>query len=121
MAGRRRTPAKAAGGLHGGRLAVTSRVIAAVFAGYAAMVGLVTLCALLLILLAGFSRSEAITLMNMLGYLIWAGLIIWAFTQRRLAQVWGVLIGIALLGHALSFALVPLVPVPSSATGAHRR
>jgi hypothetical protein len=103
---------------YGGGLAITSRVIAAVFFGYAAMAGVVTLLALLLTLLAGMARVEAITVMNMLGYLIWAGFIIWAFAERRLARVWTVLLGVAILCHMASFALVPLVSIPPSTMGA---
>jgi hypothetical protein len=103
-----------------GGLAIASRVIAAIFAGYAAMVGLVTLFALVLILSLGVKRDEAITLMNMIGYVMWAGFIIWAFAERRLVRVWAVLAGVAILSHALAFALVPLQPKPPAAAGAHR-
>ena len=107
-------------GRYGGGLAVASRFVGAIFIGYAATVGLAALFALILVLLTGISRSEAVTGANLLAYPVWAAFVLWAFAERRLARVWAVLLGVAILSHAMSFAMVPLLPADRpAATGTH--
>lgn len=92
-------------------LAVTSRVVAVVGLGYAATVGLVTLLSVVLVLLFGMVRSEAIMLLSMIGFLGFAGIIIWGFAESRLVRIWAILSGVAIISHGAALALAPLMPV----------
>lgn len=90
-------------------LAVASRVVAAVGAGYALTAAAVTLAAAVLPLGLGLARSEAVVLAAMGGFVLYLVVLLWAFAEARLWRVWAVLGGGALLGHALVRGLAPLV------------
>jgi hypothetical protein len=90
--------------------AITSRFIAALFAGYAAMVGLVALLSVLLVLLFGMTRAEALMLMAMIGVVGYAAIIIWSFAEPRLVRVWVILVGVAILSHVGAVTLAKLLP-----------
>jgi hypothetical protein len=84
---------------------VASRVLGAVLGGYALSAALVALLSVALPLVSGLARSEAVILASMLGFLIYLGLLLWAFAERRLARVWVVTVG----GAGLAYALVRLI------------
>jgi hypothetical protein len=90
--------------------AITSRFIAALFVGYAATVGLIALFSVLLALLFGMARSEALLLMTMIGFLGYAAIIIWGFAEPRLGRIWVILCSVALLSHILAITLARLLP-----------
>jgi hypothetical protein len=96
--------------------AIASRIIAAVGAGYAATVGLVALFGILLALLPGMVRSEAILLTSMIGFPGYAAIIVWGFAERRLARVWTLLGTVAIAGNGAAIALARLLP-PIAAGG----
>lgn len=90
--------AKAAGIGIKDRLHVVYRIIAAVFAGY--------LLASLMIALMAYAfpmpMKESMRLATLLGYVIYAFIIMWAFSVVSLAKVWRwLLIGIAIFGIAV--------------------
>ncbi len=66
------------------RLLVLSRIMAAVFGGYA----LTTVMILLFSYLLPLPKKDALMLATMLGYIIYALIIIWAFTVSRVKLVW---------------------------------
>ena len=86
-----------------GRMA--ARALTAIVGGYAAAAG----CVSLLARIAPIDRAEATTWAMTLSFLVYAGLLLWAFHETRLARVagviWGVTFGSAgclwLLGPAL--------------------
>lgn len=88
--------------------AIASRFIAAVFAGYAAAVGLVSLCAVALALLLGVTRAQALVLATMLGFLAYAAIILWGFVEPRLGRIWGTLAAVAVASHAAAILLARL-------------
>lgn len=68
-------------------LAVALRVTAGVGAGYVFIACGVPLLASGLAL-AGMPRSEAVVLSSMLGFPVYLGVLLWAFSVRSLAQLW---------------------------------
>ena len=74
------------------RLSVSLRVIGAVLGGYALSAALVALLAVALPRLVGWPRSEAVLLASMLGFLIYLGALVWAFSQRCASRIWGVFV-----------------------------
>lgn len=91
-------------------LHTTSRILATIVGGYAATIGVVTLTSVLLALLFGMQRSEAVVLMTILGFLGYTAVIIWGFAERRLLRVWTVLVGVAMTSHLASIWLAGLLP-----------
>jgi hypothetical protein len=91
-------------------LAVASRVFAALCGGYLAAVGLVALASALLAVVFGLARSEALILTTMLGFILYAALILWAFSEPRLGRVWLAVWGVAIISHAGAIALARLLP-----------
>lgn len=91
------------------RTRVLARVLGVVFGGYAFSAAAVALLAVLLPV-SGMARSEAVILASMLGFLIYLGVLIWAFAEPRLARVWAVLATGAVLAYALMRALRASVP-----------
>jgi len=73
-----------------GRMA--ARTVTAIVGGYAAAAGSVSLIARI----APIDRAEATIWAMTLSFLIYAGLILWAFHEIRLARVTGVIWGLAL-------------------------
>lgn len=86
-----------------GRMA--ARVFTAIVGGYAAAAG----CVSLLARIAPIDRAEATIWAMTLSFLVYAGLVLWAFHETRLARaaatIWGLALGSAgciwLLGPAL--------------------
>ena len=85
-------------------LAVAARVVLAVGGGYALAAGLVALLAAGLPW-TGMGRAEAAVLAGMLGILLYLGLLLWAFAERRLPR----LAAAALLGAPALFAAARLL------------
>jgi len=94
---------------------IASRIFASVVGGYAATVGVVAFTSILLALLFGMQRSEAVVLMSMIGFVGYAAVIIWGLAEPRLVRLWAVLIGVALGSHFVAIWLAALLP--ASATG----
>jgi hypothetical protein len=91
-------------------LAITSRFVAALLAGYAATVGLAALCSVLLVLLFGMTRAEALMLMAMIGIVGYAAIIIWSFAEPRLTRIWAILLSVAIFSHMGAITLAKLLP-----------
>lgn len=91
-------------------LLIAGRIFAAVVGGYAATVGLVALFAVLLALVFGMARSEAVVLTSMIGFLAYAAIVVWGFSERRLFRLWMILGGGAVLSHAAAILLARLLP-----------
>ncbi|MEY4544228.1 MAG: hypothetical protein RL685_423 [Pseudomonadota bacterium] len=83
-----------------GTWSIVSRSVAAVLGGYAFSAACVALFAVGLPL-SGMARSEAVLLASMLGFLLYLGAILWAFSERRLDRVWLVLAGGAVVAYGL--------------------
>lgn len=66
------------------RLAVASRSVAAVFAGY----GLATASGICLALFLPMSRSEAVLTGVMVSFLVYLCAVLWAFACRTALQAW---------------------------------
>lgn len=80
------------------RLAVASRVIAAILGGYA----LTSLATFALARLLPLSKSEASMTATLLSFFIYACVVIWAFAARSAWRAWGSLVAAAfVLGAAL--------------------
>jgi hypothetical protein len=88
-----------------GGSSVLSRVLGAVCGGYAFSAASVALLAVGLPRVGGMARSEAVLVASMLGFLIYLGVILWAFAEPRLARVWGFLAG----GAAVAYGLMRLL------------
>jgi len=83
------------------RLAVTSRALAAIFAGYL----LASVASICLAQWLPMPRAEAVVLSMMLSFLVYLAAIIWCFACRSALQAWvGVLAPCALLGAAYALA-----------------
>lgn len=82
-------------------LNVTSRTALAVVGGYFLTAALVSISAGLLARV--MIKSEAVVLMAMLGFLIYAVILIWAFAERRQKVLWLVLGGGALFFQCIVY------------------
>ncbi len=71
---------------------MAARAVTAIVGGYAAAAGAVSLIARI----APVDRAEATIWAMTLSFLVYAGLILWAFHETRLARVLGVVWGLAL-------------------------
>ena len=96
---------------------VASRVLAAVGAGYACTAAVVALTTLLLSLAFGMARGEAVVLAAMAGFLLYLTVLLWGFAEPRLARVWAVLVGAAVLCWGLAQWLAPLAAARVVAAG----
>lgn len=67
------------------------RISGAVLGGYAFSAALVALAAFVLMFI-GMARSEAVVLASMLGFVLYLGVLLWAFSVRSLARLWAVLV-----------------------------
>ncbi len=92
-------------------LRVTARVLAAVIGAYAVTAGVTALIAVLLVLAGGLSRSDALIIGSMIGYVIFAVAMLWCFAERRLWRVWLILLGGAIATHMLAIWIEPALPV----------
>lgn len=81
------------------------RVLGAVFGGYALTALSVAWAAVALARL-GLARSDAVVLAAMLGFVVYLALLLWAFSVRSVARLWGVLAG----GAGAMAGLLWLVP-----------
>lgn len=77
--------------------AVAARVVLALGGGYFLSAALVTLTARGLATPDLISRSDAVVLASMFGFLLYLVLLLWAFAERRLSRLAAVLGGGALL------------------------
>ena len=89
---------------------ITQRLLLAIAGGYLLAAGFAALMALALSRV--MPPSEAGTLMAMLAFVIYLALLLWAFAERRLTRLWG-LLGVC---GPLIFGVVEVFPV---VTGAH--
>ena len=85
------------------RWAVASRVVAAFVGGYV----LSSLLLLLLALVWPLPRAEAIGASTMVSFILYALIIIWAFSVKRLRTVWLGILSSSLLCGALVWWLMP--------------
>ncbi|WP_183030111.1 iron transporter [Altericroceibacterium spongiae] len=99
------------------RLRIAARVLAAIFGAYAVTAGMTALIAVLLVRITGVSRPDALMAGSMIGYLLFALLMLWCFAERRLARVWLVLLGAALASHLLAMWTEPTLPVSGPVDG----
>ena len=83
----------------GGRLAILSRVIAAIVGGYA----IASLSSVLLSLAMPASRQEAVQIGLLVAIPVWVAVWIWAFSARRMVAVWRGIAGIAVVMGALAY------------------
>ena len=67
------------------RLGVASRVLAAVFGGYALTSALASLIALLL----PIQRAQAVMTASDMGFLLYVPILLWVFHTRSAARAWG--------------------------------
>lgn len=88
-------------GLAIGRM--TARLITAIVGGYAATAGTTSLFARL----APIDRAEATIWAMVFSFLIYAGLILWAFHERRLVRVAAVIWGAAAASAGCALLLGP--------------
>jgi hypothetical protein len=89
--------------------AVVSRVVGAVFGGYAFSASSVALAMVVLPLAFGLTRSESVILVPMIGFVLYLVVLLWAFSERRLRRVWGVLLSGTALCCGLLLWLSPLL------------
>ncbi|MDR5172069.1 DUF3649 domain-containing protein [Methylobacillus flagellatus] len=79
------------------RLAVASRIVAAVVAGYA----LASAVSILFALLLPVSKAEAVLASTMLSFAVYAGIVIWVFHARSATRAWiGLLVPLAVISLA---------------------
>ena len=83
-------------------LRMTSRILAVIGGGYAATIGVVALASVLLAMLFGMQRSEAVV-----GY---TAIIIWGFAEQQLSRLWTVLGGVAMGSHLAAIWLAGQLP-----------
>lgn len=77
------------------RLAVASRILAAVVGGYA----LTAAIAILLALVWPIPKAEAVLASTMLSFAIYAAVVIWVFATRSATRAWvGLLVPLAVVG-----------------------
>lgn len=77
------------------------RLIAAIPGGYALTAAAVAALGGLLPL-TGMTRSDAVALSAMLGFMLYLVLLLWAFAERSLVRLWGVFAsGLAVCGVLL--------------------
>jgi hypothetical protein len=84
-----------------GRMAV--RTLTAIVGGYAAAAGSVSLLARI----APIDRAEATIWAMTLSFLVYAGLILWAFHERRVTRVVAVIWGLAIASTISLWMLGP--------------
>lgn len=85
--------------------AIVSRIAAAVFGGYAATAGGVTLLAALLPRLTPLAAADAVMLTTMCGFPAYLVALLWGFSHSDLRRVWLALGGI---GAASALAVTAL-------------
>lgn len=84
------------------RWGVLCRVLLAVLGGYGVTALACALLAHALVALGAMDRAPAVLLASLLGFVLYTGVVLWAFHEQRLRRVSTVLLGMAaLLGAAL--------------------
>lgn len=78
--------------VHSTHVRLAIRIIAAVPGGYALTAGTVAVMGGLLSAL-GLPRSESVVVAAMVGFLLYLALLLWAFAERRLSRLCGVVLG----------------------------
>lgn len=78
------------------------RLVAAVGGGYALCAAWVALLSVALPRMTGLAQSEAVVLSAMLGYVLYLGVLLWAFSVRRLRQLCLLLLGGTVLAQGLT-------------------
>lgn len=84
---------------------------AATVGAYATTAGAAALIGVSLVVEAGLGRSDALIIGSVLGYLLFAFLMLWCFAERRLLRVWAVLIVAAATTHGTAWMIAPAMPV----------
>lgn len=96
-------------------LRIASRVLAATAGAYAVTAGSAALIAVLMVLTVHASRSDALIVGSMIGYLLFTVLMLWCFGERRLMRVWLVLLLAALATHGIAMLIEPSLPMMGEA------
>lgn len=73
-------------------MAIVSRIAASLLGGWAFLWGFVTL-GITALVAAGVPYGDAQTLLNLLAFLVFLGLFLWAFAAASVTRVWLVLAG----------------------------
>ncbi|MFT3967543.1 MAG: hypothetical protein QM690_16845, partial [Sphingobium sp.] len=97
-------------------LRIAVRVLAATGGAWAATMGSVALVAVLLLLAAPLTRSDALIVGSMIGYPLFAFLMLWCFAERWLSRVWLVLLLATLATHSIAILVEPALPVMDGAS-----
>ena len=84
------------------------RLVAAIGGGYAVSAGLAALAALSLPAATAMPRSEAVVLASMLAFLVYLGLLIWAFAEPSLVRLCVILVAVGAASWGGTFGLVRL-------------
>lgn len=94
---------------------MAARVVAATLGTYAVSAAAAALVGVTLVALTDLSRSDALLIGSMVAYLLFAGLMLWCFAERRLLRVWLGLIAATVTAQGLAMAIEPTLPVSAPA------
>jgi hypothetical protein len=95
------------------RLRVFARILLAFLGGYYVSVGLAAFLGVVLALAAGGTRMDAYFAAGMSSSLIFCGVLIWAFCERRLLLLCGVFCVVTAVSFTAAQALEPFIPLPA--------
>jgi len=70
------------------RWMVASRVLAGFVGGYLLASLATSVMALLLVCVSGHPRADALLIATMLGFVLYAGVIVWVFSTRTAGRAW---------------------------------
>jgi hypothetical protein len=84
------------------------RLVAAIGGGYAVSAGLAALAARVLPVTTSMPRSEAVVLASMLAFLVYLGLLIWAFAEPSLVRLCLILAAVGIVSWTGALGLVRL-------------
>ncbi|MEG8222528.1 hypothetical protein OSJ57_18155 [Sphingomonas sp. HH69] len=87
---------------------------------YAVTAGTAALVAVVMALAARTSRSDALIVGSVVGYLLFALLMLWCFAERRQMRVWLVLAAAALGTHGLAMLIERTLPLAGGPLSARR-
>lgn len=93
---------------------IAARALAAVVGAYAVTAGAAALIGVSLVAGAGLGRSDALIVGSVLGYLLFAFLMLWCFAERRLMRVWIILVAAAAVTHGAAWMIAPTMPVAAT-------
>lgn len=96
-------------------LRVAARVVAATLGAYVVAAGAAALIGVALASAADMSRSDALIAGSCLAYMLFAGMMLWCFAERRLRRVWGVTLAAAVATHVAAYLIAPSVPLSGGA------